>query len=79
MGKSYFWSSDGERERVKNRLFTSYCSNLFLCSLWANYRKSSMSHFIVSYNNDFRISRGRHRVLGTEDEPFLAIQLAMSI
>ena len=33
-------------ERVKNRLFSSYYSNLYLCSLWANYRKSSMSSFI---------------------------------
>ena len=36
-------------------IFSSYCSNLYLCSLWANYRKSSMSRFIVSYNNAFRI------------------------
>ena len=48
--KFYFCS-----ERVKNRIFSSYCSNLYLCSLWANYRKSSMSRFIVSYNNAFRI------------------------
>ena len=50
MRKFYFCS-----ERVKNRLSSSYCSNLCLCSLWANYRKSSMSRFIVSYNNAFRI------------------------
>ena len=44
-------------QRVKNRLYSSssYCSNLYLCSVWAKYRKSSMSHFIVSYNNAFRI------------------------
>ena len=48
--KFYFGS-----ERVKNRLFSSYCSNLYLCSLWAKYRKSSMRHFVVSYNNAYRI------------------------
>ena len=53
--KFYFCS-----ERVKNRLFSSYCSNLYLCSLWANYRKSSISRFIVSYNNAFRILHNLH-------------------
>ena len=48
--KFYFCS-----EHVKNRLFSSYCSNLYLCSLWAKYRKSSIRHFIVSYNNAYRI------------------------
>ena len=37
-----------------------YCSNLYLCSLWANYRKSSISRFIVSYNNAFRILHNLH-------------------
>ena len=46
--KFYFCS-----ERVKNRLFSSYCSNLYLCALWAKYRKSSIRHFIVSYNNAY--------------------------
>ena len=40
---------------MKNRLFSSYCSNLYLCSLWAKFRKSSIRHFIVSYNNAYRI------------------------
>ena len=40
---------------MKNRLFSSYCSNLYLCSLWAKYRKSSIRHFIVSYNNAYGI------------------------
>ena len=53
--KFYFRS-----ERVKNMLFSSYCSNLYLCSLWANYRKSSMSRFIDSYNNAFRILHNLH-------------------
>ena len=42
-------------EHVKNKLFTYYCSNLYLCSLLAKYRKSFMQHFIVSYHNAFRI------------------------
>ena len=49
--RKFYFSS----ERVKNRLFSSYCSNLYLCSLWAKYRRSSICHFIVSYNNDCRI------------------------
>ena len=50
--KFYFGS-----ERVKNRLFSSYCSscNLYLCALWAKYRKSYICHFIVSYNNAYMI------------------------
>ena len=48
--KFYFCS-----ERVKYRLFYSYCCNLYLCSLWAKYRKSSIRHYIVSYNNAYRI------------------------
>ena len=36
------------RENVKNNLFTSYCSHLYLSSVWAKFRKSSMQHFIVS-------------------------------
>ena len=37
-------------EEVKNKLFTCYCSNV-----WVKFRKSCMRHFIVSYNNAFRI------------------------
>ena len=33
-------------ECVKNRLFSSYCSKLYVCSLLANYRKLSISRFI---------------------------------
>ena len=54
--KFYFCS-----ERVKNWLFSSYYNNLYLCSVWANYRKSSISHFIVSYNNAFIILHNLHR------------------
>ena len=45
-------------EEVKNKLFTCYwlyCSNVYLCQLWVKFRKSCMHHFIVSYNNAFRI------------------------
>ena len=47
-------------DRVRNGLLSSYCSNLYFWSLWANYRKSCMSHFIVSYNNAFRILHNLH-------------------
>ena len=43
---------------MKTKLFTCYCSNVYLCSLWVKFRKSSMHHFIVSYNNAFRILHG---------------------
>ena len=33
----------------------SYCCNLYLCSLWAKYRKASIRHFVVSYNNAYSI------------------------
>ena len=45
-------------DEVKNKLFTCYCSNVYLCSLWVKFRKSAMHHFIVSYNNAFRILHG---------------------
>ena len=45
-------------DEVKNKLFTCYCSNVYLCSLWVKFRKSAMHHFIVSYNNAFRIVHG---------------------
>ena len=48
--KCYFCS-----KKVKNKLFSSYCSNVYLCSLRANYRKATKQHFIVSCNNAFRI------------------------
>ena len=45
-------------DEVKNKLFTCYCNNVYLCSLWVKFRKSAMHHFIVSYNNAFRILHG---------------------
>ena len=45
-------------DEVKTKLFTCYCSNVYFCSLWVKFRKSSMHHFIVSYNNAFRILHG---------------------
>ena len=40
---------------VKNRLFTSFCSNVCLCWLWARFRQSVMHTFVVAFNNAFRI------------------------
>ena len=45
-------------DEVKTKLVTCYCSNVYLCSLWVKFRKSSMHHFIVSYNNAFIILHG---------------------
>lgn len=42
-------------EQVKNKLFSCYCSNVYLNSLWVKYRKATIQRFIVSYNNAFRI------------------------
>ena len=33
---------------VKNKLFSSYCSNLYICSLWAKYKSACMRRFIVA-------------------------------
>ena len=40
---------------VKNRLFSSYCSNMYLCVLWVNYRKCAFNSLKVAFNNAFRI------------------------
>ena len=40
---------------VKNKLFTAYFSNVYMCALWVNYRKAVFQHFIVAYNNSYRI------------------------
>ena len=51
--KFYFCS-----DHVKNKLFMTYCNNIYLCSLWVKCRKICMRNFIVSYNNAFRILHG---------------------
>ena len=40
---------------VKNKLFTAYFSNVYMCALWVNYRKAVFQHFIVAYNNSYSI------------------------
>ena len=40
---------------VKNKLFTAYSSNVYMCALWVNYRKAVFQHFTVTYNNSYRI------------------------
>ena len=44
-------------DQVKNKLFSAYCNNIYMCSLWVSYRKRCMRQFIVYYNNSFRIVR----------------------
>ena len=36
---------------VKMELFSSYCSSLYCCSLWSDYRKASYRKLTVSFNN----------------------------
>ena len=48
--KFYFCSN-----AVKHRLFSSYCSNIYLCVLWVKYRKKAIRSLKVAYNNAFRI------------------------
>ena len=48
--KFYFCSN-----RVKNHLFSSYCSNMYLCVLWVKYRVSAIRSLTVAFNNAFRI------------------------
>ena len=40
---------------VKVKLFTAYLSNVYMCALWVNYRKTMFHQFIVAYNNSYRI------------------------
>ena len=39
---------------VKMELFRSYCSSLYCCSLWSDYRKASYKKLIVAFNNVHR-------------------------
>ena len=40
---------------VKVKLFTAYFSNVYMCALWVNYRKTTFHQFMVAYNNSYRI------------------------
>ena len=40
---------------VKNKLFTAYFGNIYMCALWVNFRKVNFQQFVVAYNNSFRI------------------------
>ena len=39
---------------VKMELFRSYCSSLYCCSLWSDYRKGSYKKMTVAFNNVHR-------------------------
>ena len=39
---------------VKMELFRSYCSSLYCCSLWSDYRKASYKKLTVAFNNVHR-------------------------
>ena len=40
---------------VKVKIFTAYFSNVYMCALRVNYRKTTFHQFIVAYNNSYRI------------------------
>ena len=40
---------------VKVKLFTAYFSNVYMCALWVNYRKTTFHQFMVAYNNSYGI------------------------
>ena len=39
---------------VKMELLRSYCSSLYCCSLWSNYRKASYRNLTAAFNNVHR-------------------------
>ena len=51
--KFYFCSAS-----VKHKLFSAYCSNIYLFTLWAQYRRAAGRSIKVAYNNAFRIIMG---------------------
>ena len=48
--KFYFCTTE-----VKNRLFSTFCNNLYLSYLWVNSRKSVFQSVKVAFNNAYRI------------------------
>ena len=32
---------------IKNKLFTAYFSNIYMCALWVNCRKANFSHLLL--------------------------------
>jgi len=43
---------------VKHKLFSAYCSNIYLCTLWAQYKGAAGRSITAAYNNAFRIIMG---------------------
>ena len=48
-------------ESVKITLFRTFCTSLYTCELWWNYRSESLRKLCVAYNNVFRFLRGEPR------------------
>ena len=40
---------------IKNKLFTAYFSNIYMCALWVHFRKANFQQFVVAYTNSYRI------------------------
>lgn len=46
---------------VKKILFNAFCTNLYTCQLWTNYRLSTLNKLRVQYNDAYRIIFGYRR------------------
>ena len=42
-------------DEVKIKLFRAYCTPLYTCQLWFNYKQKTMKKLLVGYNNALRI------------------------
>ena len=42
-------------DHVKCTLFRSFCTSLYTCQLWCNYKSESIRKLYVAYNNVFRL------------------------
>ena len=42
-------------DHVKCTLFRSFCTSLYTCQLWCNYKSESIRTLYVAYNNVFRL------------------------
>jgi hypothetical protein len=36
---------------VKHKLFSAYCTNIYVCTLWAQYKEAASRSITVAYNN----------------------------
>ena len=53
---------------VKLQLFNSYCSSFYCCSLWCNFKNTSLQRMKISHNNAFRFFLGIPRSTSVSQE-----------